>query len=215
MDILIEQGKKEEKLNYSELYHKVDDNLRGTKGKGISTRDFDSEVKLLVKEKRLQRTEDKNSKRKYKPVYFLLTDYTKKEYQHELLGIDEEKERKKKLFHLLFFYEASKAGQISFLGDQQFDDFLKSLSLTRDDLKVSNIETDDISESFIRYQSLKGIEISKYERRGPPSNAAIRERLEELGIADKDIILYNVTIPGFSIEEIFQYHQKNINKNKN
>ena len=144
----------------------------------------------------------------------MLTDYTKKEYQHELLGIDEEKERKKKLFHLLFFYEASKAGQISFLGDQQFDDFLKSLSLTRDDLKVSNIETDDISESFIRYQSLKGIEISKYERRGPPSNAAIRERLEELGIADKDIILYNVTIPGFSIEEIFQYHQKNINKQK-
>ena len=61
MDILIEQGKKEEKLNYSELYHKVDDNLRGKKAKEYQRGILISrDVNAISKRKRLQRTEDKD-----------------------------------------------------------------------------------------------------------------------------------------------------------
>jgi hypothetical protein len=58
-----------------------------------------------VEEKRLARIEDKESKSKVKPVYFSLTETSLKQYQHDFLGIDEVKNRRRKLFQLLFLYE--------------------------------------------------------------------------------------------------------------
>ena len=209
-DTLLEQkGKGGTGLNYNTLFRKVKEKM----GREISPRDFSSEVKLLVEEKKIQRTEDKDSKLKIKPVFFSVTETTKKEYQQEYLGIDEGKERRRKLLHLLFFYEDSKAGKITYSSEREFDYFLKSVSLSRQDLEVSNsIETGDSSDSVIHYHAVKRIRISKYERKGPPSTVAIRERIEELGISNRDLVSYDVTLPGFTLEEIFQYHKKNTEK---
>jgi hypothetical protein len=96
-DCLFEQDKEQ----YTHLYRKVREKI----GK-ISLRDFSSELRLLVEEKKLQRTEDKNSNRKIKPVFFSLTQNAVVEHRLDILGIDVEKERLRRLYQLLFFFSA-------------------------------------------------------------------------------------------------------------
>jgi hypothetical protein len=104
--LLEQESKEEQRLSYNALYDKVNRKIKGSRGEGISPRDFSSELKLLVKEKKIQRTEDEDSKRKIKPVYLSLTQNAKREHRLGILGIDPEKERLRRLYQLLFFYTA-------------------------------------------------------------------------------------------------------------
>jgi len=94
-------------LQESTLFRKVNNSLKESKGKGISRRDFTLVAELSVKEGRLGRREDKQSKTKVKPVYYFLTEsYLKKYQRYDFVEIDQEKDRQRKLFQLLLLYEA-------------------------------------------------------------------------------------------------------------
>ncbi|HEY7573410.1 MAG TPA: hypothetical protein VH796_18780 [Nitrososphaeraceae archaeon] len=106
--LLDQEFKGEQKLNYNTLYDKVNDKIKESRieGKGISPRDFSSELKLLVEEGKIQRTEDEDSKRKIKPVYFSLTQNAKAEHRLGILGINPEQERLRRIYQLIFSYSA-------------------------------------------------------------------------------------------------------------
>ena len=60
-------------LNYSKLYEKVNEKLKLSRNKPkvkLSTRDFGSEINILLNEGLLIRRPDDKSKNKIKPVYF-------------------------------------------------------------------------------------------------------------------------------------------------
>jgi hypothetical protein len=202
--VLLEHGT-EQKLNYSALYHKVSDRLKETKQKGISRRDFDSEIKLAVQEKKLIRTENKDSKSKVKPVYFSLTENALKQYHQDFLGINEVKDRRRKLFQLLLIYEVSKGSRAYISGDKDFDKFLKSFSLSRQNLKIATRRTSSNSDkTVITFHPLNGLSVTKYQKH------------DRKGIGKKPRCIlgargrtqYSVDLPGFTIEEIFQYAEE-------
>jgi hypothetical protein len=104
--LLDREVKGEQRLNYNTLYDKVNDKIKESRGEGISPRDFSSELKLLVEEGKIQRTEDEDSKRKIKPVYFSLTQNAKIEHRLGILGINLEQERLRRIYQLIFSYSA-------------------------------------------------------------------------------------------------------------
>lgn len=123
----------QDKVQYTHLYERV----RVKIGK-ISLRDFSSELKLLVKEKKLQRTEDKTSNRKIKPVYFSLTQNAIVEHRLDILGIDAEKERLRRLYQLLFFYSA--IASVKDIPQSQIENIKKDLEIeTRNHTSNSNV----------------------------------------------------------------------------
>ena len=105
-------------LQESTLFRKVNNRLKESKGKGISRRDFTKVAELSVKEGRLGRREDKQSKTKVKPVYyFLIESYLKKYQRYDFVEIDQEKDRQRKLFQLLLLFETN-VGRIVCIGDK-------------------------------------------------------------------------------------------------
>src|SRR5919197_1410163 len=89
-------------LNYSKLYEKVNEKLKLSRNKPrvkLSTRDFGSEINILLNEGLLIRRQDDKSKNKIKPVYFSLTKKAIKQHQFDVLGISAEKESRIKLYH--------------------------------------------------------------------------------------------------------------------
>ena len=107
-----------DELQVSTLFREVNDRLKKSKGKGISNRDFRKEVELSLREGRLGRREDKQSKTYVKPVYYFLTEsYLKKYQRYDFVEIDQEKDRQRKLFQLLLLYETN-VGRIVCIGDK-------------------------------------------------------------------------------------------------
>jgi hypothetical protein len=103
-------------LQESTLFREVNERLKKSKGKGISHRDFRKEAELSVKEGRLGRREDKQSKANVKPVYYFLTEsYLKKYQRYDFVEIDQEKDRRRKLIQLLLLYETN-VGRIVCIG---------------------------------------------------------------------------------------------------
>src|SRR5215813_6649550 len=77
-------------LNYSKLYEKVNEKLKLSRNKQkvkLSTRDFGSEIMILLDEGLLIRIQDDKSKNKIKPVHFSLTEKAIKQHQFDVLGI--------------------------------------------------------------------------------------------------------------------------------
>ncbi len=102
----------EGRLNYTELYYKVNSKLlhqieSDEEGK-LSDRDFTAQLKIMVNENRLIREEEQYdpNKRRMPKVYYSLTANAKKERLFGTLGNDPVKERRRKLYHLLFFFMA-------------------------------------------------------------------------------------------------------------
>lgn len=140
---------------YSALYKGVNEKLQLLRKNPkfvLSPRDFSSELNILVNEHRLYREQDNKSKKKIKPVNFSLTEGAIKEHRFNILGIDLEKERRRKLYQLLFFFQAfSPPKQISI---QKFHEILVRIPLPRNRLKLQDIAD---------YSSDEGILIETYE----------------------------------------------------
>jgi hypothetical protein len=200
--ILLESEGGDKRLNYSMLYDKVNDKLKKQKGKGISNRDFDSVIQASVKEKRLLRTEDPEAKSKVKPVYFSLTQKALKRYQQDFLGFDEVKDKRRKLFQLLLIYEICKGSRVYIRGDNDLDKFLKSVFLSRSDLKISRKSTDsDTHKTFITFHPLNDMEVSKWQKHDYKGIGKIPRCI----LGTRGRTQYTVGLPGFTIEEIFRY----------
>ena len=126
-------------LNYSKLYEKVNEKLKLSRNKQkvkLSTRDFGSEIKILLDEGLLIRIQDDKSKNKIKPVYFSLTKKAIKQHKFDVLGISPEKENRRKLYHLLFFYQAfSPMRRIS---KKQLDEILSRIPEQERDLVIES-----------------------------------------------------------------------------
>ena len=197
-DILIELENSGKRLNKSDLYLAVNQRLKEKRDSGISKRDFYAGLEKAILEKKLQENVDQGSKWTNKPRYTTLTEEGRKQYRYNFLDISTNltKYRRKKLFQLLFLYQAAEYGKRFFRADESFDNFLKSFSITSIDLKVTKMIEDKIGKldvSLIHFQPIKGIKIRRYDEKGIP-------------------VMYTVTLPGFTLEEISQYHKKNIGK---
>jgi hypothetical protein len=120
------------RLNYSELYNKVKQILR----REVSHRDYCSCLKSMVKEKRLHRHEENVDKKKIATVYYSLTSIAKKESQFGMLGIDSEKEKLRRLYQLLFFFQAIKPPNP--ISIRKLDRGLSNISISRKDLIVES-----------------------------------------------------------------------------
>ena len=135
-DSLLEENDND--LNYSKLYEKVNDKLRLSRNNPtgmLSTRDFGSEISILLNEGVLVRRQDDKSKNKIKPVYFSLTNEAIKQHQFDVLGISQEKEDLRKLYHLLLFYQVS--SPMRRISKKQLDEILSRISATEKDLVIS------------------------------------------------------------------------------
>lgn len=103
---------KDHLLNYSALFkevnYKLDPSLKNREDKqyAISSRDFTEELNIMIKEGRLNKTEDTSSKKKIKPVYLSLTQKAKIEHRLSILGPNPEQERLRGIYQLIFFYSA-------------------------------------------------------------------------------------------------------------
>jgi hypothetical protein len=119
------------RLNYSELYDKV----RQILGYEVSHRDYSSCLKSMVSEKRLNRNEEKTGK-KISTVYYSLSSTARKESQFGILGMDSEKEKLRRLYRLLFFYQSLKPPIP--ISARIFDRGLSNISLSRKDLVIES-----------------------------------------------------------------------------
>ena len=95
-------------LNYSKLYEKVNEKLKLSRNKQkvkLSTRDFGSEIKILLDEGLLIRIQDDKSKNKIKPAYFSLTKKAIKQHKFDVLGISP---KKKTVENYIIYYSSIK-----------------------------------------------------------------------------------------------------------
>ena len=172
---------------YSAIYKEVNKRLSSKRKKpvSISHRDFSSHLDSLVKEKRLSRMEYSKKKRGTR-IDYCLTDKAKKEHQWNILGIDPEKERLRRLYQLLFFFESSKS-TIHFT-DKQLDEFLSLIESSRQEMVAAPDNTfPEGDPSITWYRTIKDIEITKF--------------------FDGNRAFYKIRLPGFSIEEILNYEK--------
>ena len=188
-------------LNYSKLYEKVNEKLKLFRNKQkvkLSTRDFGSEINILLKEGLLIRRQDDKSKNKIKPVYFSLTKKAIKQHQFDVLGISPEKENRRKLYHLLFFYQAfSPMRRIS---KKQLDEILSRIPASEKDLVIQS-HSHTVGTNFTQtiYKPVKDIQIQKTE-------------LSDVGPKGETAVLYSYRFLAFSEEEIMGYLEKSNNE---
>jgi hypothetical protein len=187
-------------LNYSKLYEKVNEKLKLSRNKPkvkISTRDFGSEINILLNEGLLIRKQDDKSKNKIKPAYFSLTKEAIKQHEFDVLGISPEKENRLKLYHLLFFYQAfSPMRRIS---KKQLDEILSRIPASEKDLVIeSHFHTVGTNVTETIYKPVKYIQIQKTE-------------LSDVGPKGETAVLYSYRFLAFSEEEIMGYLEKSNN----
>lgn len=188
-------------LNYSKLYEKVNEKLKILRNKPkvkLSTRDFGSEINALLNDGLLTRKSDENSKNKIKPVYFSLTKEAIKQHQFDVLGISAEKENRRKLYHLLFFYQAFSPAK--WISKDQLNDILSSIPLSGEDLVVESIiHTDGTNVTETIYKPVGYIQIQKTE-------------LSDVGSPKREsTVLYSCRFLSFSEEEIKDCLEKSKN----
>jgi hypothetical protein len=188
-------------LNYSKLYKKVNEKLKILREKSkvtLSTRDFDSEINVLLNEGLLIRRQDDKSKNKIKPVYFSLSKKAIKQHQFGVLGISREKENLRKLYHLLFFYQVF--NPMRRISKKQLDEILSRISVSEKDLVVDT-HSHTVGTNFTQtiYKPVKYIQIQKTE-------------LSDLGPSKRETAaFYSCRFLSFSEEEIKEYLEKSNN----
>jgi hypothetical protein len=191
------------KLNYSKLYEKVNKRLKILRNKDkevkLSTRDFNSELNILVDEGLLNRTTDEESKNKIKPVYFSLTDEAIKQHQFDILGISLEKEYRRNLFHLILFYQAF--SPTSHISKKRIEEILSRIPGPEKNLVIeSNTHMDDTNFTQTIYKPVEYIQIQKTE-------------LSDVGSSKQEtIVSYSYRPLSFSEEEIMGYLEKSNNE---
>ena len=182
-------------LNYSKLYEKVNEELKVFRNKPkvkLSTRDFGSEINILLSEGLLIRRPDDKSKNKIKPVYFSLSKKAIKQHQLDVLGISPEKENRRKLYQLLFFFHAfSPMRRIS---KKQLDEMLSCIPASENDLVIeshAHFNGTNVTETI--YKPVKYCQIQKTE-------------LSDIGSSKRETaVLYSCRFLSFSEEEIKEY----------
>ena len=184
-------------LNYSKLYKKVNEKLKLFRNKPrvrLSTRDFDSEIDILLKEGLILRRIDDKSKNKIKPVYFSLTKRAIKQHQFDVLGISQEKQNRLKLYHLLFFYQAF--SPIRRISKKQLDEILSSIPAQEKDLVIER-RVHAVGTNFTQtiYKPFKYTQIQKTELSG-------------VGPRGKTAVLYSYRFLAFSEDGIMKYLKK-------
>jgi hypothetical protein len=148
---IINTLEKDHRLNYSALFkevnYKLDPSLKNRKDKqyAISSRDFTKELNMMIKERRLNKTEDTSSKKKIKPVYLSLTQKAKIEHRLSVLGPNPEQERLRRIYQLIFFYSA--ISPIRNISQEQMDKIKNNLE------KESWNHTDGSNVTDIVYRS--------------------------------------------------------------
>ena len=173
-------------LYYSQIYNALKKNT----GRTISYRDYSAALQDMENNNRLQKEERYQGNKRIPLVYYSLTENAVKEHQHNILGINLETERRRKLFQLLFVYETTKYGLMKFTREG-FDKFLELAQCSEEDLKVTKqVEILDGKAYIIIFEPVNGIEISKFEDK------------------QMELTIYIVTYPGFSIKEILSFHKK-------
>ena len=185
-------------LNYSRLYRRVNEKLQYSRNKPkvkLSTRDFGSEISVLLNEGLISRRSDKYSKNKIKPVYFTLTEKAIRQHRFDVLGISAEKENLRKLYHLLFFYQAF--NPMRHISKKQLDEMLSRISLLEKELIIeSHIHTDYTNVTETIYKSVEYVQIQKTE-------------LSDSGPSNREtVVFYSYRFLSFSEEEIKDYLEK-------
>jgi DNA-binding HxlR family transcriptional regulator len=188
------------RLNYSDLYKTVDKKLgylkeSDKKGHHISHRDFSAQLTTMVNENRLIREEQEYDPniRRMPEVYYSLTADAIKEHLFGVLGNDPVKERRRKLYHLFFFFQAF--SPIRWISSyEQLNKALSSIGKSEKDLiPLGNLHTIGTNYSQVTYKSVHYAKISKVELSDEVS----------WHIANKPSkILYYYRLESFSLKEV-------------
>ena len=142
---------------------------------------------------------DENSKNKIKPVYFSLTKEAIKQHQFDVLGISAEKENRRKLYHLLFFYQAF--SPVKRISNEQLTGMLRC---------IPSLEKDLVVESLFHY-AYTNVTETIYK---PVGYIQIRRtELSDVGLPNEEsMVLYSCRFLSFSEEEIKDYLEKSKNE---
>jgi hypothetical protein len=132
------------------------------------------------------------SKRRIPKMYYSLTANAKKEHLFGILGNDPAKERLRKLYHLLFFFQAfSPIRYIS--SDEQLDRALSLIQKSRKDLiPEGNHHIDGTNYSEVNYRSIGHAKISKVEYSDQGPNKLTK-------------VSYYYRLESFSLKEVKSY----------
>ena len=155
----------------------------------LSDRQLVRNLSTMVDKKLLDR--DDPTGRRGSKVYFSLTEKGTREYGLKILGIDEEVQRRKRLYNLIIFFEAYKRSPL--ITEEQLYQFLNVIVRTLDDFKIREIGMPYHIPGAIHRRSIDGIDvlsIPKYDRRTKVKKA-----------------WYYIVVPGFSVEEFIKYHE--------
>jgi hypothetical protein len=142
----------------------------------------------MVKEKRLHRHEENEGKKKIATVYYSLTSNAKKESQFGILGIDSEKEKIRRLYQLLFFFQAIKPPNL--ISIRKLNRGLSSISISRKDLIVEShfhIKVTDYVETNYKPVNSYKFKIVEYSNQG---RKITYYYYKQLSFSLKDIIKY-------------------------
>jgi hypothetical protein len=146
----------------------------------------------MVNEKRLHRHEEnEGKKKKIATVYYSLTSNAKKESQFGILGIDSEKEKLRRIYQLLFFFQAIKPPNP--ISIRKLDRGLSNISISRKDL---------IIESHFHIRATDYIE-TNYK----PVNS-YKFRIVEDSDQGRKITRYYYKQLSFSVQDIFKYMKR-------
>ena len=162
-------------LSFNELYHKICGSY-----KKISRDAFNFHVKKLKDNGSINA---RDSGRRGTKVYYFLTESTKQDYQANLAEdqkgdesqeLDEVNrylvERFNKLFQLFFFIESGHSIEHKLCSEQELDDFLSKINLSKKDLMVDSVSSDGDRESqntvyfnrtITTFKDISGIKIWK------------------------------------------------------
>ena len=179
-DAVISTLLKENKLNYSRLYDKVIQVL----GRALSNRDFSMHLEKMSKENTLHKEDP--GKRGSK-VSYSLTENAKKENRLKILGIDENAEKRRILYQLLFLFELY--GSDYEITEQDLDEFLSYIPASRKDMVVD----------YIGDVKMKGVAVLTFYK--PVMGVEIMCIGSTKGKHDKAGNIYNIKLPGVSIRD--------------
>jgi hypothetical protein len=142
----------------------------------------------MVNEKRLHRHEENEGKKKIATVYYSLTPTAKKESQFGILGIDSEKEKLRRLYQLLFFFQAIKPPNP--ISIRKLDSGLSNISISRKDLIIEShfhiLATDYIETNYKPVNSYKFRIVEDFDQ----GRKITRYYYKQLSFSVQDIIKY-------------------------
>jgi hypothetical protein len=112
-------------LSFNKLYKKSKEFLkRSDFDYTPSKTDFWNHIKKMLEDNDLNKTHDKTSSLKIKPEYYSLTDVAKKRRHLNLLGVEDEQIRFRKIYEKLFFWEYFHTRPIPIPSEQELEEVL-------------------------------------------------------------------------------------------